>query len=207
MDLDDLEKGPAAAFAGFYDKLVILPDNAIAPGSPSRRSFDDITFDFARRDNDDHHRKTFAASGTSPWFCYWNSTMVEGFIYLGVNITTISPSNATTLVNGLEAAASATPTPTGSATSLGRDSAPPVYPRVVKIQERRIPNPPVKPYCQQMRVLDSGGVNPVPNAAGQPIIISLDEMEAPAPTAVTSAGQSPYWKRDSVSCHCEWTSF
>lgn len=74
---DHLEKGPAYVFHRQFNKLVILPGEAFEDTMPSRR-----------RQNvgyEQYHNFSegvYAAPGEKPWFCYWNGTLLEGFIFV-----------------------------------------------------------------------------------------------------------------------------
>jgi hypothetical protein len=81
IDSQDPERGPAWSFEEPYDKVVILPANAFSPSGNSKRHVHD-------RDGDGHPvgsfttRKDVVQPGDKPWFCYWNGTVLETFIYV-----------------------------------------------------------------------------------------------------------------------------
>jgi len=81
IDSQDPGRGPAWSFEEPYDKVVILPANAFSPSSDSKRHVHD-------RDGDDPPvgsfttRKNVVQPGDKPWFCYWNGTLLETFIYV-----------------------------------------------------------------------------------------------------------------------------
>lgn len=93
-DRDDPENGHAYYFQTTYDKVVVLPGDALPGGVSSGK---------AKRDYVDGSgawavSKDVAEIGDKPWFCYWNATSLEGFIYADKPIfatTTASPSSAT----------------------------------------------------------------------------------------------------------------
>jgi hypothetical protein len=75
-DSQDPTRGPAWFFEFPYDKLVILVEDAFTvPGI--KRDLDDL-------DSNDgaSSRKSVAEPGDKPWFCYWNGTLLEAFIYV-----------------------------------------------------------------------------------------------------------------------------
>lgn len=90
-DNDDPSRGPAFYFQSFYDKLVVVPQTALpsssgsGSGSNSKRS--PFTLDPA------WHTVHQIASGEEPWFCFWNGTFLEGFIYANYTQTSISSSH------------------------------------------------------------------------------------------------------------------
>ena len=74
---DHMEKGPAYVFHKQFDKLVILPEE----------TFDDTVLWRQRRDqvylrNYNFSQEVYAAPGEKPWFCHWNGTLLEGFIFV-----------------------------------------------------------------------------------------------------------------------------
>jgi len=65
----------------------------------------------------------------------------------------------------------------------------PVFPYIVKIEERRIPNNPIEPYCQKMQLLNDGRLGPVGDASGNPIVVQLNEKDT-SPSALQSMLQA-----------------
>ncbi|KAL2063020.1 hypothetical protein VTL71DRAFT_6092 [Oculimacula yallundae] len=222
MDNQDPGKGPAWFFEIPYNKLVILPEEAItAPGAKGKR---------------DHHgekrlggggfvRKDVAEPGDRPWFCHWNGTLLEGFIY--VNLT----SSAGRSASASPASVSATPTSTvssGRSTSSATPAAvtgssfgfaqpfefPPAYPMVLKIEERRVPDfVDIAPYCVQHVIDDWGVASIAKNSTGQPVIVYLNETDSSIMPDMGSK-RSNHHKRDdtdiykrnidSMACGCVW---
>lgn len=83
-----------------------------------------------------------------------------------------------------------------------------VFPYIVKLEERRLPNNPQNPYCQQYQVLDSWSANWVADNNGNPIIVELNEQD-PSFGAYESAGMADTTKRKRTvpgGCHCQWMS-
>ena len=77
------DKGPAYVFHKQFDKLVILPED----------TFDDVKSRRQRRDSvydGNYHfsEALYAPPGHKPWFCYWNGTLLEGFIFVIQEIAT-----------------------------------------------------------------------------------------------------------------------
>jgi hypothetical protein len=79
-DTQELSRGPAWFFQLPYDKLVVLPENAFAATSSKRDNNNN------NRDSDhspsSFSRKNVAQPGDKPWFCYWNNTLLEVFLYV-----------------------------------------------------------------------------------------------------------------------------
>ncbi|KAI9717280.1 MAG: hypothetical protein M1812_004807 [Candelaria pacifica] len=233
-DLEDHDLGPAWFFQQAYDKVVIVRQEDFAAGNlldqaPSNplaikgRGDPHIdvgsAMDFSRR-----NRGGIAQPGEQPWYCFWNHTLLEGFIYVTQDVSVASSSLLS---------ASSTTSPSISHKPHRTSSAPtntppiPAYPKQVKVGELRTkPNTPdyVAPYCQQMQILNDGTVGLVINTATQgPNIVPLNETmpayqkgpngdpgsgrrERRKP-GVSDTGQlARLVRRDfyTDSCHCEW---
>ena len=80
QDNDRVASGPAFYFQQFYDKLVVLPEAALTPSSKKR----DAGF---RLDEAWLQQKSVVQPGEKPWFCVWNNTFLEAFIYIQEPIT------------------------------------------------------------------------------------------------------------------------
>ena len=63
------------------------------------------------------------------------------------------------------------------------------FPYIVKLSERRLPNPPVQAYCQQMYVNNDGSVTPVVRNNDH-VIIKLQETD-PSESQFASVAASP----------------
>jgi len=194
-DLDDPGRGPAYHFSTHYDKIVVLQSWALPGGvrnGPNKRDF----FPNAGFGNGGFRRHNRVEIGDSPWMCIWNNTFIEGFIY--ANMSTGFALNAASRSGGGGGppgpSATATPTSTSSgsssatgapsSTSGGPGSAPtqnftPSYPRVVKIEERRLPKPNLAPYCQQLHVFEDGSVHPAQDKNGKYILVTISESDPP----------------------------
>ena len=186
-DKDDFNKGPAYVFQQQYDKVVIVHAGDL-PGailSPKRSFLKRWFFDkglknrgnlMGRQEDDQWASTTIAKPMDRPWYCYWNNTILEGFIFV------TRDANVSASASGAS--------PSAAATSSGSDTfpaarhrrqspaSPPSYPKSVKFEERRPINPSHQPYCVQMQILYTNQVNPVrnPNTNG-PNTIYLSEIE------------------------------
>lgn len=230
MDLDYKSYGPAYHFHTRYDKVVVLRPEELTAGSSLRKR---------QIGDDSSSRQRFTVQpGDYPWYCYWNNTYIEGYIYAEDNSTaatftalpTMWPTNSpTSSVTNSATVAAATPPPTSSPTSLPtgaaevvptstvarRDAAAdaaasssriPPYPRIVKIEERRLPDSP-QPYCQRMVLLDNGRIAPAPKN-DPAVALWLQEQDPGYDEYNLASAQS---KRDierrgdpADSCHCQW---
>ncbi|KAH9877383.1 hypothetical protein IAQ61_002749 [Plenodomus lingam] len=238
VDLDYKAYGPAFHFKTRYDKLVILRPEELS-GSQ------DLT---TRRSESVFRQHFIVRPGDMPWYCFWNETYIEGYIYATDNSSaasyTIFPSQSSTsptptssdsiAINAASAAtmtsgSSTHPTPSTGATptaappvrrdasSSSDPAAPPrmfPYPRIVKIEERRVPNSP-PPYCQRMLLLDNGIMTTAPNGPNGPLRIMLQEQD-PTYEEYIAASEDAHSKRDALpedihprsdpssACHCQW---
>lgn len=105
QDNEDTGAGPAFYFQQTYDKIVVLEENAFPSRSTkSKRQAFELPSPWSNQKQ--------VAVGEQPWFCIWNNTFIEGFIYVEetANLTG-SPSSS------YLAAISAAPSSTASSTS------------------------------------------------------------------------------------------
>jgi len=95
QDNDAPTSGPAYYFQQFYDKLVVVPEAAIQPPQNNKNNNNNnkVKRQGIQLDQGWLQRKQVAQAGDKPWFCVWNNTFVEGFIYVQEPIVTVpSPS-------------------------------------------------------------------------------------------------------------------
>lgn len=70
-DVDQAGDEPALYWKTSYDKMVVLPEDAL-----------DVSSKKIKRDNPPHWFEGQTAQPSSkPWYCFWNDTLLEGFIY------------------------------------------------------------------------------------------------------------------------------
>ncbi|KAJ6212416.1 hypothetical protein PSV09DRAFT_1180176 [Bipolaris maydis] len=79
LDLDFKAYGPAYHFSARYDKLVILPPEQLNLGSA-----------ITPRQEVMYRQRFEVKPGDYPWYCYWNDTYIEGYIYVQDNSTAAS---------------------------------------------------------------------------------------------------------------------
>lgn len=77
-DSQNLARGPAWFFEIPYNKLVIIPEALLS--EPSSKRDLEVRKDYPAHDFTS--RKNVAQPGDKPWFCYWNGTLLETFIYV-----------------------------------------------------------------------------------------------------------------------------
>ncbi|KAK6582340.1 hypothetical protein PZA11_004748 [Diplocarpon coronariae] len=218
-DSQEPEKGPAWFFEVAYNKVVILPEASLARPVNGKR--DDGEKEYSS--GGFMHKKNVVKPGDMPWFCYWNGTLLEAFIY--VNLTSSAGQSSSSSAPATVIASTTAPygaAPTGSASLSGfsgsyRSSAsnqfglPPAFPKVLKIEERRVPDPlAIPPYCVQHQIDDDGAAQPVLNSTNQPIIIYLNESESTTISQLETRGSVDLdivpAKRQEMpsSCGCVW---
>ena len=146
-DVQSPERGPAWFFQVPYNKVVVLPEAALQAPSNSKRQ------------NNPHSpssssfmgRKGTAQPGQNPWICYWNGTLLETFIY--VNQTSswgASSSSSRSSSSYPTSTATTTSSQTAQASAYSNPTWLVPYPKVIKVQERRIPSglESILPYCE-----------------------------------------------------------
>ena len=198
---DDPTKGPAYIFGQLYNKTVILKEGDLPDGYlPPKRSLlerwslnEEVTDKSSRlheRDDSTWGSDSIVQTSDKPWYCFWNGTILEGFIFITQNANS-SASQTTT--SSYAAATSEATSPYAAATSEAypqemngpprkRQASPSLcqYPKMIKIEERRRPNNSVQPYCQQMQILNTGQPGPLRRPiTNELIIVNLTESEPP----------------------------
>ncbi|CRG86386.1 DNA-directed RNA polymerase subunit beta' [Talaromyces islandicus] len=174
-DKDDVNFGPALYFTTLFNKLVIVEEQQI---SMSKRSIDDNFIG-----NGWNQKSNNASPGDKPWYCWWNQTQIEIFIYVnetqGESTTSTAPQSTTTSE------------PQKRSLYERENVIPGKYPRKTKVKENRvIPNAP-QAYCQQMQINPDNSITPIPNN-----VVKIDESK--------SNSGSP--KRDSIYARGDYQS-
>jgi hypothetical protein len=243
-DLDYKVYGPAYHFWTRYDKLVVLREDEFVAGANLEPAG-------GRGEDKPPFKHRFQVMpGDSPWYCFWNQTYMEGYIYVQDNSTAATFTNFPTAWPSIPAdiasATPVTPAPTSSSTATATESqstssaspgpsrrvarrgdsagypryAP--YPRIVKIEERRLPGSP-PPYCQKMKLLDDFNLVAALDYSNYPIKVRLDEEHpqfgeyfgpASDESEAEVAARAKALKRRVLdlmergdppdACHCQW---
>ncbi|KAK0328468.1 hypothetical protein LTR82_000399 [Friedmanniomyces endolithicus] len=108
QDNDSPESGPAFYFQQMYDKVVVVPEAALSlPGKPPPPPPGKEKRQGLQIDEKWLLQKQVAQAGEKPWFCVWNNTFIEGFIYVQQPVASTYLFKTT--------AAIATPTPNATA--------------------------------------------------------------------------------------------
>ncbi|KIW10551.1 hypothetical protein PV08_11515 [Exophiala spinifera] len=118
IDKDDDELGVALFFSTLFDKIIILPSDALSPPGPNKKRSVPMSQVLKRGAGDDNPNEsdfdpdwmgTLLRIGDQPWYCFWNSTISEVWIFLTQNVnntsaaTTAAPSSAPTTSLGSSA--------------------------------------------------------------------------------------------------------
>lgn len=144
QDIEHTDKGPAYYFQQSFDKLVILDDDDFNDNLKKRSSMKKKGYaDLDRRGSTSSETIQFP---TRTWFCHWNGTLLEAFIFSqeSAQESTLTPHPTAT---------------TGPTKFLRSDPAPfpsitKTYPKTIKVEERRNPVNAVGPYCEPMIIHD-----------------------------------------------------
>lgn len=191
-DKNDRGKGPAYFFQQLYNKVVIIKEVELVH-SGSKRSLtrgieaSNSIVEGGRRAGPKTEK---IQPSDKPWYCIWNDTILEGFIYatqenddaVGISAPLAPMSTFSDALASEVAATSASPllaTSTNGPLSATeeqrskRQATGPPFPKRWKLEERRTVNSP-QPYCKQMQLLDNYDLVP---AADPPLVQPLDEVE------------------------------
>ena len=193
IDNQEPDRGPAWFFQATYNKVVVVQEDLLS--SPYQTGTTESKRGVSPR-GDKHPRpghfmrKGVAQPGDKPWFCYWNGTLLETFLYVNLTSSEAGQSSSTsTLPNPTQ---TSQPTAASSGVSSSDNSWPvgpplPAYPKVLKLQERRIPRGPqaIPPYCIQNYITPDGTSQPVMNSTNQPVTIYLKETGLETVTSMT----------------------
>ncbi|KAJ5888088.1 hypothetical protein N7495_008129 [Penicillium taxi] len=185
-DTSNTGLGPALFFYTLFDKLIILPQDTFSSSSLSSRSFSDELMAGMME------RKEVSKPGEEPWFCWWNSTMMEFFLYINQSTSDTTSSTAS------HDDSMSTSTATSEAQYKNRRSSIFNYPRNIKIEERRDYSGAEAPYCQQMLVESSGQLKTIVNS-----VITIKEVE---PVATTTYGVSADGSSQTYTAKAQYAS-
>ena len=225
-DRNASNRGPAYIFQQRFNKTVIVKEGDIPGSIPNSKRDLGVSFkrwfgttpelegaeSFTKRQQSDWTQKEFAHKGDRPWYCFWNETVLEGFIYITQDLH---------INDGATATSTALPVAyTGGSTKRQAPPNMPQFPKLMKIDERRKYHNFVRAYCQQFQILDNLQLGPVNHPDGTPNIISISESEFATQSRsqgqtqplnqATSGGvgqpQAPQNRRRAPqsACECAW---
>ncbi|KAL2860397.1 hypothetical protein BJX68DRAFT_225080 [Aspergillus pseudodeflectus] len=172
----------ATPFSGTPYNVPPIPTDTLSSSDISSRSVpeEQIT---------NPHSKRASDVGDRPWFCWWNSTVMEFFLYINQTTKVTRYDTSSSLVDS----SSTTTTDddddnkaltTDSLSKRGNDT-PDYYPRRIKMEEKRDYAQAQAPYCQQMQVMDDGSIKAV-----SPATIGISVNEPTPATTVTGTGSA-----------------
>ncbi|PGH17776.1 hypothetical protein AJ79_00917 [Helicocarpus griseus UAMH5409] len=202
LDKTEPDLGPALFFFTPFDKLVILPESYFLNSSNSTNAAE-----LTRQAEDS--KLLMSRPGDKPYFCWWNTTYLELFIYVNEPITktsTITGTSYSTPTTPSTTFSTATAMPTLDLRRLRLDYArlearnhlPIEYPRKIKLEEKRLTTDGTPPFCEQMQVMDDWSIS---GPVGDRIL--LEESEN---TLSSKRGIFPVSERqiDDDECNCQW---
>lgn len=165
-------------------------------------------------------------TGDHLWYCFWNKTIIEGFIY--ANLTPPPNSADLSVVQSIASSTLVSDAPLSAATALASSdswpSTPPMYqgpprdrpmptlfPYLLKLEERRGSNMP-QPTCQKMVANADGSITPAAEDDG-PTFFTVTEQQIVPQKSLRLPGASnskrwspPQYKDLDRSCKCIWQS-
>lgn len=227
-------RGPAWFRMLPYNKTVVLPESVLSAPQASQTSSSDKKRGFGGPGfpgPGDFKRKGVAQQGDKPWICSWPDTFIEVFIYAMQNtsFSNIKPSGgSSTITSSLTSTPTMSYTPTWPPPSGppptdspmptsgfpdGWVPPPPAYPKVVKVEERRISFSRT-PVCRQVEILQNGQIRPVLDEDDNPIEFEIAETEPGPVTDFRLARRNwsndrsilPRDGADMSNCGCMWSS-
>ena len=201
-DKDDLAKGPAYFFQKSFDKIVVLRDQDLHFNT-MKRSVSGARDDQDRRGWEERDAAAdagkFPMPTDKPWFCFWNGTVLEVFLFVTQNATDTAEtaayesSSASVITEpGDDSSIPAPPVGTPITSSVGpayastttaawyhkrQNTGSATFPNVIKVEERRNTLNPQPPYCQKMQIMNDGTPSPLTDGAGNLIFHPLNETE------------------------------
>lgn len=215
-DTQNPQGGPAWFFEFPYDKLVVVPEDQLSsPSSVKRDGFE------LREEEKDFTRKGVAQAYDKPWFCYWNNTILETFIYVnktsssGAQVASASIAiTSTQYIRGPTKTTMAASAETSSS-SYGYSDPDMLngYPKVVKVEERRVPGISQQPYCMKMEIQYDGSARPAQDSDGNQIYFQLNETEPFIPLSSVKRSLSDdivardvelIQRQSTKVCRCVW---
>ena len=234
-DKEDWNRGPAYFFQELYDKVVVIRELEFTSDKDKRwllEGSDVLGPDtLGPRDSGDWNDSPVAVPADKPWFCFWNNTVMEGFIYItgSANSSTSTQSAESAAVSDqyssassiiLSSAPSSGATAPSAAPSLHyRQAMDAPFSKVLKLEERRGPQR-QQPYCQQMQIMNDGTASPITiPPSGNLNTVNLDEDEPvqqnrlsrPSSPPLQGRRRSNVERRRGVggaflasACQCQW---
>ena len=216
IDKDDRSKGTSYFFQELYDKVVVVSESEF--GGFTKRWVDE---DLQNAEHPEASKWSMKGLPVQPhdrpWYCFWNSTILEGFVYaLKDSDHDVKTSTAplTAMPSTRSASGSGTWPRDVSSTFTAKRSQKELlpFPKMVKFEERRAPNSP-PPYCRQMEGLINGQPAQVQGSSD----IVLEESESMQRSRVNPnpdheqrrelsemSSESRVEARSLNGCRCEW---
>ena len=219
-DRSAFNRGPAWTFQQPFNKTVVVREQDFpysipnTPPPPDKRDLGSKWLGLAADliglskrqtgvNQSDFDQNLYAGPTDRPWFCFWNGTYLDGFIYVYDQAADTSTAAAA---------------PSSSPAKHKRQDNPrrPPYPKTIKIEERRDVLP-SQAYCQQFQILDNWVLGKVARPDGTPNIVNIDEDESDQASTIHQAKihnggsrlrRALFRSRDITNegnmCECSW---
>ncbi|EGC40958.1 conserved hypothetical protein [Histoplasma capsulatum var. duboisii H88] len=203
LDKTQPDLGPALFFFTPFDKLVIIHSDDF-PHVLSGQPVDGVQL----RRRAGTAAPMASKPGDRPYFCWWNSTYLELFIYVNQQLsepTTTTGSGQYTPTKTSTTLTSTTALPSLDlrglrTTSLAAPGGLPMeYPRMIKLEEIRSSTDGTPPYCEQMQVMDDGTISG-PLGSRVPV----DEAETTLSSSRSDGNGTLSAPDDDDDCFCQW---
>jgi hypothetical protein len=204
QDKTNMSLGPALFFFTDFDKVIIIAEEDFPAIAPEKRSVREA--EVLQRGLNPTNPPTVAQPGHRPWFCWWNVTFLEAFIYVNQTRTGYLnlPSPTIGAIEDPETTSGADEFPVPPDPGSKADM---LYPWLVKIEEKRFVQHGPAPYCEQMQLMDDGTIAG-PLEGGPVLIEELDVSRAPG---VVEAFPQILKREDEEepgpeveNCFCQW---
>lgn len=165
-------------------------------------------------------------TGDKLWYCFWNKTIIEGFMYTNLTppadpeqseINSVAAGSLYSDMPATAAQPSARSSSAPTSTSAGKSAASPYpsqspFPYILKLEERRGPGMP-SAACQKMQALQDGRIVPAKDEDGVVTYFNVTEKQLIFQKALNIPGllhtkrntfQAPVYKDIDGACKCIW---
>jgi hypothetical protein len=202
QDKTNMSLGPAWFFFTDFDKLIIIAEENFPTINPAKRSVQEAEV-FRRGLNP--AVPGIAGPGHKPWFCWWNVTFLEAFVYINQTrpgYLNLEPSPTNGAIEDPETTSGVEETLDPPDAGLKDDM---LYPYLVKIEEKRFVRHGPAPYCEQMQLMDDGTI-----AGPLDVPVVLEEMDTSSAPGVVDAFPQVFKREDEEAeaevehCFCQW---
>jgi len=158
---------PLYSFKTTYNRTVLLPTAQLRQADGASGPTVDVD-------------GTVIQSNDKPWKCFFNETIIQGFIYAPQNSTILAPAN------------------TSDSSQMPR------FPYILRLSEERFPNGTL-PYCERMTMSDNGELVPEGSSKQHLSFVEPTFLLVEANGYSTSSSRHRRQQLSATnSCRCEW---